>query len=170
MQLKSVGASLSTRQLLRIARHMSVYPGENLRDILQKACLSKYVALALDMLSYFCVLFAIATCAFTPWHAVKLTSELFFSTETDCNWDGLWLASFTLVSWLSEECVMYCSAGAGLYEHTDRCLCNSIDALMSVLCCMITSVISYVQDAKILLIYVVLYVIFCSYEGQWLVR
>jgi len=50
MQLKSVGASLSTRQLLRIARRMSAYPGESLYDILQKACLSKYVVSMLDNL------------------------------------------------------------------------------------------------------------------------
>jgi len=31
---------------------MSAYPDENLCDILQKACLSKYAALALDLVSH----------------------------------------------------------------------------------------------------------------------
>lgn len=43
MQLKSVGASLSTRQLLRIARRLAVNPSENMYDVVQKACLGRCV-------------------------------------------------------------------------------------------------------------------------------
>jgi len=43
LQLKSVGTSLSTRQLLRVARRLSAYPNEHLYDVLHKACLAKYV-------------------------------------------------------------------------------------------------------------------------------
>jgi MoxR-like ATPase len=41
--LKSVAASLSTRQLLRIARRLTAYPDENLYDVLQKACLARFL-------------------------------------------------------------------------------------------------------------------------------
>ena len=38
-----MGASLSTRQLLRIARRLSRYPDENVYDLIQKACLSQFL-------------------------------------------------------------------------------------------------------------------------------
>lgn len=40
-KLKSAAASLSTRQLLRIARRLADYPTENLHDVVQKACLAR---------------------------------------------------------------------------------------------------------------------------------
>ncbi|XP_027245876.1 von Willebrand factor A domain-containing protein 8 isoform X2 [Cricetulus griseus] len=40
---QSLAASLSTRQLLRIARRLSQYPNENLHDAITKACLSRFL-------------------------------------------------------------------------------------------------------------------------------
>lgn len=40
-QLKSVGASLSTRQLLRVAKRLARYPNEDLYNTVQKACLGR---------------------------------------------------------------------------------------------------------------------------------
>jgi MoxR-like ATPase len=41
--LKSVAASLSTRQLLRIAKRLADYPTENLHSVIEKACLSRFL-------------------------------------------------------------------------------------------------------------------------------
>ncbi|XP_041521188.1 von Willebrand factor A domain-containing protein 8 isoform X2 [Microtus oregoni] len=40
---QSLAGSLSTRQLLRIARRLSQYPNENLHDAITKACLSRFL-------------------------------------------------------------------------------------------------------------------------------
>ena len=41
--MKSVSASLSTRQLVRIARRLAMYSGDNIYDVIQKACLGRFV-------------------------------------------------------------------------------------------------------------------------------
>ncbi|CAD5122119.1 DgyrCDS10568 [Dimorphilus gyrociliatus] len=41
--LKSIATSLSTRQLLRIAKRLYTYPGDNVYDVVQKACLAKFL-------------------------------------------------------------------------------------------------------------------------------
>ncbi|XP_070538007.1 von Willebrand factor A domain-containing protein 8-like [Ptychodera flava] len=41
--LLSLASSLSTRQLLRIARRLAQYPNENLHDAINKACLSRFL-------------------------------------------------------------------------------------------------------------------------------
>ncbi|ELU02005.1 hypothetical protein CAPTEDRAFT_192877 [Capitella teleta] len=41
--LKSAATSLSTRQLLRIARRLAEYPSENLNETVHKACLSRFL-------------------------------------------------------------------------------------------------------------------------------
>ena len=43
LQLTSLASSLSTRQLLRIARRVAQYPGEDLFAIIHKACLARCV-------------------------------------------------------------------------------------------------------------------------------
>ena len=39
----SLASSMSTRQLLRIARRMAKYPQENIYDTVHKACLARWV-------------------------------------------------------------------------------------------------------------------------------
>ena len=41
-QVASVSSSLSTRQLLRVARRLAKYPLENLEHSIRKACLARY--------------------------------------------------------------------------------------------------------------------------------
>jgi len=41
--LQSLASSLSTRQLLRIARRLSEFPGEDLHSIIHKACLARFL-------------------------------------------------------------------------------------------------------------------------------
>jgi von Willebrand factor A domain-containing protein 8 len=41
--VQSLASSLSTRQLLRVARRMKSYPDENVYDAIQRACLARYV-------------------------------------------------------------------------------------------------------------------------------
>ena len=41
-QVSSIASSLSTRQLLRIARRLANYPAEDLEHSIQKACLARY--------------------------------------------------------------------------------------------------------------------------------
>ena len=38
-----MAASLSTRQLLRVARRLAAYPGESLYDTIHKACLARFL-------------------------------------------------------------------------------------------------------------------------------
>lgn len=42
-QLKSVAASLSTRQLLRVAKRLAHYPDEELYSTIHRACLSQFL-------------------------------------------------------------------------------------------------------------------------------
>ena len=55
-QLTSLSSSLSTRQLLRIARRVAQYPGEDLFAIIHKACLAR------------CVLYIPIYCVFLVMH------------------------------------------------------------------------------------------------------
>ena len=41
-QVSSIASSLSTRQLLRIARRLANYPAEDLEHSVHKACLARY--------------------------------------------------------------------------------------------------------------------------------
>ncbi|XP_071450278.1 von Willebrand factor A domain-containing protein 8 [Hetaerina americana] len=41
--VKSLSASISTRQLLRIARRMALYPADSVYDIIHRACLSRFL-------------------------------------------------------------------------------------------------------------------------------
>jgi von Willebrand factor A domain-containing protein 8 len=41
--VQSLASSLSTRQLLRVARRMKSYPDENVYDAIQRACLARYL-------------------------------------------------------------------------------------------------------------------------------
>ena len=51
--LKSVASSLSTRQLLRVARRLERFPGESASDAVQKACLARFLpSLARDALRH----------------------------------------------------------------------------------------------------------------------
>lgn len=43
-QVSSIASSLSTRQLLRIARRLATYQAEDLEHSIQKACLARYTA------------------------------------------------------------------------------------------------------------------------------
>ena len=42
LQVSSIASSLSTRQLLRIARRLATYPAEDLEHSIHKACLARY--------------------------------------------------------------------------------------------------------------------------------
>lgn len=42
MQLKAVATSLSTRQLLRVARRLAKYPSEDVYNTVHKATLARY--------------------------------------------------------------------------------------------------------------------------------
>ena len=51
--LKSVASSLSTRQLLRVARRLERFPGESASDAVQKACLARFLpSIARDALRH----------------------------------------------------------------------------------------------------------------------
>ena len=46
-QVSSIASSLSTRQLIRVARRLAQFPDEDLYGIIQKACLARYTRLLL---------------------------------------------------------------------------------------------------------------------------
>jgi hypothetical protein len=41
LTLQSLAGSLSTRQLLRVARRMASFPGDDIYDTIQRACLAR---------------------------------------------------------------------------------------------------------------------------------
>ena len=43
VQISSLASSLSTRQLIRIAKRLASFPSDDLYGVIQKACLARYL-------------------------------------------------------------------------------------------------------------------------------